>query len=530
MWVIDLENGGFYFGPGDLSGADYQSFYDQIASLGNFVEGYFSIGHNSLDNYIAQVSGQAPNPQTQEDCPVNTDWEPPGASVLNPLGQAVGQGCLLPANVPTLGDQLDTAFAGGGHATWKGYMEGMGTDPSTGYATTCAQGGVNGGDASSPGAYAGKHDPFIWFHGIIDSVQRCDAHVVPLSQLPADLSSVDTTPNFSWITPTLCNDGHDCGSAGFQPWLEKYLPIITSSPAYRQDGMIVLTYDEQAVASIPGIAPPLEVASCCNEIPGPNAPNPGVGGPGGGIVGAIVLSPFVEPATFTPCTWPSTGDGRLAQPTCVSGPMFNHYSALRTFEDLFGITSGGTDGAGHIGYAATPNPGHFGCATSPAPDGTAGDVFDGICPPPYDGSPVPPLTTSAVSGLTGPRPADGAFTWQQTVNGNDLNAVSCAPQSPAVCVAVGKVGTVLASVDAGATWHAQPTALARNLNGVSCDMSITCVAVGDDGVVLTRTSSLGAWQKQPSPTNGDLSAVSCAPESAVCVAVGRGGVVIGSAD
>jgi hypothetical protein len=32
---------------------------------------------------------------------------------------------------------------------------------------------------------------------------------------------------------------------------------------------------------------------------------------------------------------------------------YNHYSALRTFEDLLGIRSGGADGHGHLGFAAT---------------------------------------------------------------------------------------------------------------------------------------------------------------------------------
>jgi hypothetical protein len=32
---------------------------------------------------------------------------------------------------------------------------------------------------------------------------------------------------------------------------------------------------------------------------------------------------------------------------------YNHYSALRTFEDLLGITTGGADGQGHLGFAST---------------------------------------------------------------------------------------------------------------------------------------------------------------------------------
>jgi phosphatidylinositol-3-phosphatase len=32
---------------------------------------------------------------------------------------------------------------------------------------------------------------------------------------------------------------------------------------------------------------------------------------------------------------------------------YHHYSALRTFEDLLGIKSGGADGHRHLGFAAT---------------------------------------------------------------------------------------------------------------------------------------------------------------------------------
>ena len=32
---------------------------------------------------------------------------------------------------------------------------------------------------------------------------------------------------------------------------------------------------------------------------------------------------------------------------------YNHYSALRTFEDLLGVRFGGADGHGHLGFAAT---------------------------------------------------------------------------------------------------------------------------------------------------------------------------------
>ena len=54
--------------------------------------------------------------------------------------------------------------------------------------------------------------------------------------------------------------------------------------------MLVVTFDEAETGSEAD-------AACCGERPGPAAAEPGVNGPGGGIVGAVVLSPFVRPGT-----------------------------------------------------------------------------------------------------------------------------------------------------------------------------------------------------------------------------------------
>jgi hypothetical protein len=79
--------------------------------------------------------------------------------------------------------------------------------------------------------------------------------------------------------------------------------------------------------------------ACCNELPGPNTTQPGDQAfgqdttPGGGITGAVFISRFIRPGS-------------------VSDQPYNHYSWLRSMEDLFGIHNGGTDGRGHLGYAA----------------------------------------------------------------------------------------------------------------------------------------------------------------------------------
>ena len=85
------------------------------------------------------------------------------------------------------------------------------------------------------------------------------------------------------------------------------------------------------------------VVACCNELPGPNTTQPGDQAfnqdttPGGGITGAVFISRFITPGS-------------------VSDQPYNHYSWLRSMEDLFGITTGGTDGKGHLGYAGGDGP------------------------------------------------------------------------------------------------------------------------------------------------------------------------------
>src|SRR3954454_3494441 len=124
--VLENEDATTAFGPG--SPAPYLAH--TLTAQGAFVPGYYGIGHNSLDNYLAMVSGQSPTTETQADCPVFSDVLPgPPASD----GQVIGQGCVYPASVPTVAGQLQ---AGG--RTWKGYMEDMGKDPVRDNGTTCA--------------------------------------------------------------------------------------------------------------------------------------------------------------------------------------------------------------------------------------------------------------------------------------------------------------------------------------------------------------------------------------------------------
>ena len=94
--VLENENESTSFGPG----APSPYLANTLPSMGVFLPNYYGIGHASLDNYVAMVSGQAPDPQTQADCGTYQDFTPTQAT-LDANGQATGSGCVYPASSPS---------------------------------------------------------------------------------------------------------------------------------------------------------------------------------------------------------------------------------------------------------------------------------------------------------------------------------------------------------------------------------------------------------------------------------------------
>jgi hypothetical protein len=229
--------------------------------------------------------------------------------------QAIGSGCVYPKAVPSLPDQLDAKGL-----SWKGYMQDMGKP--------CRHPAIGAQDPTQSAhvgdQYAARHNPFVYFHSVIDDPARCNAGDVPLEALPVDLADASTTPSFSLIVPNLCEDGHDAPCVDGRPgglksadaFLQRWVPEILAAPAMR-DGLLIVTWDEANLQ---------EASACCGERTGPNTPMPGIFGPGGGRTGTIVISPFTQPGT------------RNQTP-------YNHYSLLRSVEDLFGLE--------HLGFAAS---------------------------------------------------------------------------------------------------------------------------------------------------------------------------------
>ncbi len=332
VFVIMLENEDYASTFGAPANDPYLA--TTLRNQGALLENYYGTGHFSNDNYVSFVSGQPANSSNQADCSTYSDFPSGDGQDANGIQQ--GAGCVYPAAVPTVADQL--AAEG---LTWKGYMEDMGNDPNR-ESPVCGHPSIGSSDpsfvAEQGDGYATRHDPFVYFHSIIDNASVCDTRVVPLGSttggLPAgtpagvtglatDLGSVSTTPNLSFITPNLCDDGHDfpCKNqpsgasalADIDSFLSTWVPMIESSPAFKQDGLLEITFDEAE-------EPTLDSTACCGETPGPAADSGGNGitGPGGGRVGALLISPFITP-------------GRAPKT-----PM-NHFSSLASIEDLFGV-------------------------------------------------------------------------------------------------------------------------------------------------------------------------------------------------
>src|SRR3954447_17170261 len=278
--VLENENADVTFGPGTK--APYLAH--GLPAQGQLAPNFYAVTHLSLGNYIALVSGQGSNPVTQSDCQLYMDVTP---GTLGQEGQALGQGCVYPEAVKTVADQLSAKGL-----SWKGYMEDMGNTP--GRPTTCRHPAIGSQDdtqqAKKGQQYAARHNPFVYFHSIIDH-PSCNQNDVPLDRLPADLRAASTTANYVFITPNLCNDGHDAPCVDGRPgglksadeFLKTWVPRITSSPAYRADDVLIVTFDE---AEATGDKP--AATSCCDQPAGPNTRNPAgpTPGSGGGLTGA----------------------------------------------------------------------------------------------------------------------------------------------------------------------------------------------------------------------------------------------------
>ncbi|UUY05373.1 alkaline phosphatase family protein [Svornostia abyssi] len=202
---------------------------------------------------------------------------------------------MFPNTVTTLADQVTSAGQ-----TWKAYAQDMEKGPKG--AILCRRPPSNGLDDTQqprPGdTYAARNNPFVYFHSLLD-LSDCDANAGPLTKLEGDLASAKKTPNVSYIAPGLCSDGSvtacadgtPAGLAAADAFLKTWVPKIFASPAYKEDGLLVITF-----------------------AGGAGAP---AGADGPVRNGTLLIS-------------------RYAKPGGVDETELDPYALLRTFEDLLG--------------------------------------------------------------------------------------------------------------------------------------------------------------------------------------------------
>jgi hypothetical protein len=308
------------FGP--ESSAPYLTH--TLERRGELLVRYYAVAHEQLANGIALLSGQGPTRATATNCPTYAALTPASAGAE---GQFLGEGCVYPPTTPTLLGQLEVK-----RLAWRAYVQGI--DEPGAAAPPCAHPALGQPDPSSAPAsstpYATFRNPIVYFQGLTES-PSCASDDVGIGALGPDLANASRTPSLSYIVPDRCHDGSPgpCpgGAPGGMPavdaFLEDVVPKIVASKAYKEDGLLVITTDEA-----PSSGELADSSSCCGQPRFPNLPPPtGIAASlpeGGGQVGALLLSPFVKPHA-------------------VSQEPFNHFSLLRTIEDLFSLK--------HIGYA-----------------------------------------------------------------------------------------------------------------------------------------------------------------------------------
>src|ERR1051326_4567448 len=166
--------------------------------------------------------------------------------------------------------------------SWKTYQEDIS-------GTNCPLTSVN--------KYAPKHNPFVYFDDVTNTNDPnsayCIAHVRPFTEMAADLQN-NTVAQYVFITPNLCDDGHDSCAPVNDPirqtdnWLAAHVPAILNSTAYQTGGALFITWDE--------------------------------GEGGDGPIGMIVLSSFAKGGGYS------------------NSIHYTHGSLLRTVQEILGVS------------------------------------------------------------------------------------------------------------------------------------------------------------------------------------------------
>jgi phospholipase C len=224
---------------------------------------FHSETHPSLPNYIASTSGSTHG--------LTSDCSPSSC----------------PQSAVSLFEELKAAGR-----SWRGYDESM--------SSNCSK--------SSSSLYAARHNPAVYYTRIAST---CTSWDVPLGTTSSGAFQQairgGTLPSFSFVTPNLCNDTHDCSIKTGDTWLKTWVPLITAGSNYKAGNTVVfITWDEGSGGSTGEDCATKTTDQSCH-------------------IATLVVSP-------------STTPGRR------SATFYTHYSLLKTTEQLLGL--------GYLGHAA----------------------------------------------------------------------------------------------------------------------------------------------------------------------------------
>ncbi|HWC74549.1 MAG TPA: alkaline phosphatase family protein, partial [Gemmatimonadales bacterium] len=207
-------------------------YLNGLSSQYGLATGYYANAHPSIGNYFELTTG---------DTIINDDNFTGTVSSDNIVRELVAAG-----------------------KTWKSYIEGY---PS----------------------YDANHVPVSYFSDVRNNPAQA-AKMVPFTQFATDLAN-GTLPDFSFITPNLCNDAHNCALSTADAWLQTNIAPLISSTLFQTDGLLIIWWDESASDNTHG----------------------------GGKVAWTVVSPF-------------------AKPGYKSSTLYQHQSTLRLMLKALGVT------------------------------------------------------------------------------------------------------------------------------------------------------------------------------------------------
>ncbi|HEX4730006.1 MAG TPA: hypothetical protein VH299_01995 [Solirubrobacterales bacterium] len=366
-FLIVLGEGGYEQTFGSASGAPYLSRV--LPKKGELIPNYYGVTGGVLANEIALLSGQGPTSETAANCP-NYAAITPG-TVSETAEQVVGNGCVYANTVKSLPTQLEEkALPEESEPSWRAYVEDMEKGVEAGQPATCRKPTLGGPDTSPvpvPGdQYATWRNPVVYFGAIAESAE-CGERDVGFEALTRDLKSKKKTPALSLIFPNACHSGGELecepgapkGAHGVVSLLKTLVPAIMASPAYEEGGLIMITSAQAPqvgehpdpsgcclVPTYPNLAP--VTAATATTPPTTTTPSTSTTGTptsttettateeteettttyteesviptgGGGKVGLLMISPFVEP-------------GKVEE-----AEYANHFTLLKTLETMFEV-------------------------------------------------------------------------------------------------------------------------------------------------------------------------------------------------